>query len=74
VSASGESRTFLTYPGDVSNVLRSVRETAPALMVPAAWTVVALAHVGTVSEETLLVAHLVMDVLLVAFAALSWST
>lgn len=63
----------MTYPGDVFTVLRSVRETAPVLMVPAAWTVVALAHVGTVTEGTLLIAHVVMDVLLVAFAALSWS-
>ncbi|PSQ16383.1 hypothetical protein BRD00_11925 [Halobacteriales archaeon QS_8_69_26] len=54
-------------------MLRRVRETAPVGLVPAAWTVVTLAHLGTVTEETLLIAHVVMDVLLLAFAALSWS-
>lgn len=54
-------------------MLRRVRETAPAGLVPAAWTVVTLAHLGTVTGETLLIAHVVMDLALVAFAALSWS-
>lgn len=65
--------TYFTHRGVVPDVLRRVRETAPVGLVPAAWTVVTLAHLGTVTEETLLIAHVVMDVLLAAFAALSWS-
>jgi hypothetical protein len=53
-------------------VLRRLRENGPALLVPAIWTVVTGAHVGAVSERTLLVAHVVMSVLLVAFVTLSW--
>ena len=67
------SRTFFIGPVVAPAVLGRVRETAPVVLVPAAWTVVTLAHSGTVTERTLLIAHVVMDVLLVAFAALSWS-
>ncbi|MFC6954063.1 hypothetical protein [Halorubellus litoreus] len=53
-------------------MLRRVRETAPAGLVPLAWTFAALAHLEVASPHTALVAHVVMDVVLVAFAALSW--
>lgn len=39
---------------------------------PAAWTLVTLAHLGVVADRPVLIAHLVMDVVLVAFVALSW--
>lgn len=54
-------------------MLRRLRENGPVVLVPAIWTVVTGAHVGVVSEHTLLVAHVVMSVLLVAFVTLSWS-
>ena len=44
-----------------------VTDLAPAGMVPAAWLVTAAAHRGLVSQRTLLIALVVMDVLLVAF-------
>lgn len=53
-------------------MLRRLRENGPGLLVPAIWTVVAGAHLGAVTERTLLAAHVVMSVLLVAFVALSW--
>lgn len=53
-------------------MLRRVRETAPVALVPLAWTFAALAHLELLTRHTALVAHVVMDVLLVAFAALSW--
>jgi hypothetical protein len=53
-------------------VFRSLRANGPALLVPAAWAVVIAAHVDLVTTRTLLVAHVVMAVLLVGFAALSY--
>jgi hypothetical protein len=53
-------------------MLRRVRETAPVALVPLAWTFAALAHLEVLTQHTVLVAHVVMDGLLVAFAALSW--
>lgn len=53
-------------------MFRRVRETAPAGLVPLAWTFAVVAHLGLVGERPVLIAHLVMDVLLVAFVALSW--
>ena len=44
-----------------------ITDIAPAGLVPAAWLVTAGAHRGAVSERTLLVALVVMDVLLAAF-------
>ena len=44
-----------------------VTDLAPAGLVPAAWLVAAAAHRGLVSERTLLVALVVMDVLLLVF-------
>nr|WP_223174288.1 hypothetical protein [Halorubrum aquaticum] len=53
-------------------MFRTLRENGPALLVPAAWAVVAGVVVGTVSERALFVAHVVMAFLLVAFLAGSW--
>jgi len=53
-------------------VFPRLRANGPALLVPAAWAVVIGAHVDLVATRTLLAAHLVMTVLLVAFAALSY--
>lgn len=54
-------------------MLRRVRETAPVGLVPLAWGVVAAAHLEAVSTRALFVAHVVMSLLLSAFAALSWA-
>jgi hypothetical protein len=53
-------------------MLRRLRANGPALLVPAAWAVVIGAHVDLVATRTLLIAHGVMTVLLVGFAALSY--
>jgi hypothetical protein len=53
-------------------MLRRLRETGPAVLVPLAWTFVTAAHLGFVARRTLLVAHAVMATLLLAFAVLSW--
>jgi len=52
-------------------VARSLTDVGPAFLVPAAWTVTLLAHLGTVPRRTLFVALCVMDVLLVVFAVVS---
>lgn len=51
---------------------RRLRETAPAGLVPLAWAFTEAAHLGLVSSDAVLVAHLVMVVLLVAFVWFSW--
>ena len=53
-------------------MFRSLRENGPALLVPAAWLVVAATVLEIVSTHALFVAHVVMSVLLVAFLAASW--
>jgi hypothetical protein len=53
-------------------MLRQLRETGPVVLVPLAWTFAAAAHLRLLEPRTVLVAHLVMDFLLFAFAALSW--
>jgi hypothetical protein len=53
-------------------VFRRLRETGPGLLVPLAWTFVTAAHVGWVTERTLLIAHVVMVTILVAFVVASW--
>ena len=53
-------------------VFRPIRANGPALLVPAAWLVVAAATLGVVSTRALFVAHVVMSVLLVAFVVASW--
>ena len=54
-------------------MLRRLRENGPVLLVPAAWTLATLGHAGLVETRTVFIAHLVMDVVLIAFAGLSWS-
>ncbi|MES3160507.1 MAG: hypothetical protein PPP55_02935 [Halorubrum sp.] len=54
-------------------MLRSIRENGPALLVPAAWTVVAGTVAGILSQRALFVTHVVMSVLLVAFVVGSWT-
>jgi hypothetical protein len=54
-------------------MLRRLRENGPVLLVPAAWTLATLGHAGAVETRTVFIAHLVMDAVLLAFAALSWS-
>jgi hypothetical protein len=54
-------------------MLRRLRANAPAVLVPLAWAFVTAAHLGVVAPRTLLIAHLVMAALLLAFAVLSWS-
>ncbi|MXR41030.1 hypothetical protein GRX01_06715 [Halobaculum sp. WSA2] len=54
-------------------MFRRIRETAPAGLVPLAWGFTIAAHLGLVADRPVLIAHLVMDVLLVAFVGLSWS-
>lgn len=53
-------------------MFRRFRENGPVVLVPLAWTFATAAHAGYLAEHTVLVAHVVMDVILVAFAALSW--
>jgi hypothetical protein len=50
-----------------------LRENGPVVLVPAAWTLATVGHAGLVEPRTVFIAHLVMDVVLVAFAGLSWS-
>jgi len=53
-------------------MFRRVRETGPAFLIPAAWGLVAAAHLGVVTTHPVIVMHVVMSALLVAFAAASW--
>jgi hypothetical protein len=53
----------------VKPVFRRARELGPALLVPLAWLFVTAAHLDAVTDHTLFVAHVVMSVLLVGFAA-----
>lgn len=62
----------MTAAREPDRVFRTLRENGPALLVPAAWVVVAGAVLGAVSTRALLIAHVVMSVLLAAFVAASW--
>ncbi|MFW6265468.1 MAG: hypothetical protein ACOC2A_01695 [Halanaeroarchaeum sp.] len=53
-------------------MLRRLRENGPVVLVPLAWTFAIAAHRDLLSIRTVLIAHLVMDVILIAFTALSW--
>lgn len=64
--------TPIIGPGERSDMFRRVRETGPALLIPAAWGLVAAAHLGVVTTHPVFVMHVVMSVMLVAFAAASW--
>jgi len=54
-------------------MLRRLRENGPVLLVPLAWTFATAAHLELLSVRAVLIGHLVMDAVLVAFTALSWS-
>jgi hypothetical protein len=58
---------------EAAAAFRELRETAPAGLVPLAWGFAAAAHLGLLSTRSVFVGHVVMDVLLAGFAALSWS-
>jgi hypothetical protein len=58
----------LSVPAQLATVFRRLRETAPVVLVPAAWLVVAATHLGAVTDRALFVAHVVMSVLLAGFA------
>lgn len=54
-------------------MLRRLRENGPIVLVPLAWTFVTVAHLGAVDLRTLLIAHVVIDAVLLVFALASWS-
>jgi len=54
-------------------MFRRLRENGPAVLVPLAWAFAIAAHLGSLQIRTVLIAHVVMDVILVAFTVLSWS-
>jgi len=58
---------------ELAAVTRTLRENGPALLVPAAWLVVAATVLDVVSTHALFVAHVVMSLLLVAFVVASWN-
>lgn len=53
-------------------MFRSIRATAPAGLVPLAWSFAAAAHTGLLTPRSVFIGHVVMTVLLIAFAGLSW--
>jgi len=54
-------------------VFRTVRDAAPAVLVPLAWLVVDAAHRGLVGADAVFVAHLVMATFVAVFAVTGWS-
>jgi hypothetical protein len=63
----------LSTPHQWQVVFRTLRKNGPIVLVPLAWTFVTAAHYDLVGGRPLLIAHVVMAVILAAFAALSWS-
>ncbi|WP_435118795.1 hypothetical protein [Halolamina sp. C58] len=53
-------------------MLHRLRATAPAALVPLAWGFAAAAHTELLTAHTVLVGHVVMTMLLITFAGLSW--
>ena len=53
-------------------VLRTLRESGPGLLVPAAWLVVAAAHRGVVTSRSIFIAHLVMVAFILFFLVTGW--
>ena len=53
-------------------MLRRLRENGPVVLVPLAWTFATAAHLELLAPRTVLIAHLVMDVIIAAFTVLSW--
>jgi hypothetical protein len=54
-------------------MFRRLRENGPVLLVPLAWAFATVAHLDLVTLRTVLIAHLVMDAILVAFTVASWA-
>jgi hypothetical protein len=54
-------------------VFRRLRENGPVVLVPLAWTFVTAVHLDLVGTYPLLVAHLVMDTIILAFTVASWA-
>ena len=54
-------------------MFRRARELGPPVLVPLAWAFVTAAHLEVVPEHTLFVAHVVMAVLLIGFAATGYA-
>lgn len=53
-------------------MLRQLRENGPVVLVPLAWTFATAAHLDMLALRTVLIAHLVMDVIIATFTVLSW--
>lgn len=53
-------------------MIRRLRETGPVVLVPLAWTFATVAHADLITTRTVLIAHLVMDVIIAVFTVLSW--
>ncbi|MFQ3476309.1 hypothetical protein HKK80_08610 [Halonotius sp. F2-221B] len=53
-------------------MLRTLRESGPGLLVPAAWLVVAAAHRGVVTSRSIFIAHLVMVAFIMFFLVTGW--
>lgn len=63
---------YLAFPCDALRMLDSLRAYGPVVLVPLAWTFTTAAHLGSVADHSVFVAHVVMVVVLAGFAALSW--
>lgn len=53
-------------------MLRTLRENGPVVLVPLAWSFAVAAHNDVLGSQAVLIGHLVMDVILLAFTVLSW--
>jgi hypothetical protein len=53
-------------------MLWDLRDAAPTLLIPAAWTAAAAAHFGALGETGIYIAHVVMAVFIVFFAVTGW--
>lgn len=53
-------------------ILRTGRDVAPALLVPAAWTATGAVHADVMGEDGLFIAHLVMAGFIAVFAVSGW--
>lgn len=59
--------------GGTAPLGRRLRENGPVVLVPLAWSFATAAHLGVLRARTVLIGHIVMDAVLTAFAAASWS-
>lgn len=64
--------SYLALACHATGMLDSLRAYGPVGLVPLAWTFTTAAHLGYVGDHPVFVAHVVMVVVLTAFAALSW--